>query len=379
MTDPVLFEERAAGAGRRIGIATLNAPRALNALSLPMIDALQARLAAWAADPAVALVVLQGEGDRALCAGADLHALYREMRAHPAARTADGGFGAPYSRAFFEREYRLDYFLHTYPKPLLCWGHGIVMGGGIGLMVGASHRVVTEQSRLAMPEVSIGLFPDVGASWFLNRMPGKAGLLLGLTGAQLGAADALFVGWADYCIGHDRKEDMLAALAQQPWSGARRADDALLDALLKRLQGAELPAPGPLRRNLDRVNALCSGATLPAIVDALRHGSHGDPWLDGAVATMTAGAPSTVRLAYELQRRARHLSLADVFKLEFSVATLCTARPDLAEGIRALLIDKDRRPAWQPATLEAADEAWADAFFAEASLADGAHPMADLG
>ncbi|WP_334167975.1 enoyl-CoA hydratase/isomerase family protein, partial [Achromobacter mucicolens] len=194
MNAPVLFEERSAANGMRFGIATLNAPQTLNGLSLEMVDLLADRLDAWARDPGVALVVLQGAGDKAFCAGGDLHGLYRSMTEN----TGKPSWSNTYARTFFEREYRLDYRIHTYPKPVLCWGHGIVMGGGIGLMMGASHRVVSETSRLAMPEVSIGLFPDVGGSWLLNRMPGRSGVFLALTGAQLNTSDAFFAGLADF-------------------------------------------------------------------------------------------------------------------------------------------------------------------------------------
>ena len=191
MNAPVLFEERAAGS-YRIGIATLNAPGTLNGLSLAMVDALAAKLDAWAGDSGLVLVVLRGAGDKAFCAGGDLHALYAGMReAGVGGRAAVDPLSIPYAREFFAREYRLDYQIHAYPKPILCWGQGIVMGGGIGLMAGASHRVVTETSRLAMPEIGIGLFPDVGGSWMLARAPGASGRFLALTGASINAADAI--------------------------------------------------------------------------------------------------------------------------------------------------------------------------------------------
>ncbi|MDN5849582.1 MAG: enoyl-CoA hydratase/isomerase family protein, partial [Nitrococcus sp.] len=168
----VLFEERPAKNGRKLGFARLNAERSLNALSQAMIDALQARLSDWAQDPAIVCVVIEGSGAKAFCAGGDVIALYDSMRAHP-------GGPNPVAKRFFETEYRLDYQIHTYPKPVLCWGHGIVIGGGLGLMAGASHRVVTETSHIAMPEITIGLYPDIGATWFLNRMPGRVGSFLG--------------------------------------------------------------------------------------------------------------------------------------------------------------------------------------------------------
>lgn len=219
MTAPVLFEERAAANGMRFGIATLNSPQTLNGLSLEMVELLAARLDAWARDPGVALVVLQGAGEKAFCAGGDLHGLYRSMTEN----AGKGPWANAYARRFFELEYRLDYRIHTYPKPVLCWGHGIVMGGGIGLMMGASHRVVSEASRMAMPEVSIGLFPDVGGSWLLNRMPGRIGMFLALTGAQLNTADAFFAGMADFRLDHADWPKLLESLQDQPWAGQAQA------------------------------------------------------------------------------------------------------------------------------------------------------------
>ena len=382
MSDPVLFHELDCDNGMRLGVATLNQPQTLNGLSLAMSELLTEKLAAWAADPAIAVVLLTGAGGKAFCAGGDLHSLYRSMREN----TARDPLANDYARAFFESEYRLDYAIHAYPKPVLCWGHGIVMGGGIGLMAGASHRVVTETSRLAMPEITIGLFPDVGGSWLLNRLPGRTGLFLALTGAPLHADDAIFAGLADYRVESERWDALLADLRSQPWtsgdedSGAARGmNDGLLERAL-RAQGpqADIEASGPLRHHLMLINTLCTGNDLEAIcaeIGTLR--DHEDPWLAKAAATLAAGAPGSARLAFELQQRARLMSLADVFRLEYWVALMCASQGDFAEGIRALLIDKDRRPAWSPATLADADEAWAQPFLAPPWDSD-AHPMADL-
>src|SRR5262249_36020722 len=157
--------------------------------------------------------------------------------------------------AFFEREYRLDYRIHTFPKPVLCWGHGIVMGGGIGLLVAASHRVVTPRTRLAMPEIGIGLYPDVGGSWFLPRLPGRAGLFLALTGAPLNAADARQAGFADVVLPHESQDGVLAAIAAERWQGERKADAAQLGALLDRFVTDDLTA-SQLVAHQDRIDAV---------------------------------------------------------------------------------------------------------------------------
>ena len=387
MNAPVLFEERSAANGMRFGIATLNAPQTLNGLSLEMVDLLAARLDEWARDPGVALVVLQGAGEKAFCAGGDLHGLYRSMSENQ----GKNGWSNAYARRFFEHEYRLDYRIHTYPKPVLCWGHGIVMGGGIGLMMGASHRVVSESSRLAMPEVSIGLFPDVGGSWLLNRMPGRIGLFLALTGAQMNTADAFFAGLADFRLNHADWPKLLASLEEQPWAGQaggaseeaiapRSLNDGLLRRALTALEPQAPLEPGHLRQHSFLINNLCNGNRLDEIYEELALlKDHADPWLARAAKTMLAGSPGSVRLAFALQQRTRLRSLDDVFRAEYIAALVCTAHGDFAEGIRALLVDKDKNPRWNPAVIDMATDAWVQKFFEEPWPEGEPHPLADLG
>lgn len=379
---PVLFEERAAGNGKRIGIATLNAPKTLNGLSLEMAQLLDARLHAWANDDGIAVVVLQGAGEKAFCAGGDLLGLYRGMR-ECAARDRWPGDpfqdprGNPHAEAFFETEYRLDYRIHTYPKPIMCWGHGIVMGGGIGLMAGASHRVVSERSKLAFPEITVGLFPDVGGSWLLPRMPGRAGLFLALTGAPLNAGDAIHAGLADHFVEEAQRVAVLEALLATAWTGDANADRQALTALIGRW--AQPAPPGPLQQHVGRVATLCEGDDLGRIlgrIDALA--GEDDAWLQAAAKTLAAGAPGSARLGFALQCHGVKMSLADVFRLEYTVALHCAAHGDFAEGIRALLIDKDRNPHWNPATHASANSAWAKHFLT-APWASADHPLADLG
>ncbi|MBB3228898.1 enoyl-CoA hydratase/carnithine racemase [Luteibacter sp. Sphag1AF] len=372
---PVLFEEREAAGGFRIGIATLNAPATLNGLSLDMARLLDDQLIAWEADERIAVVVLQGSGEKAFCAGGDLQGLYRSMLAHRESGS-DDILANGYARDFFEVEYRLDHRIHTCAKPVLCWGHGIVMGGGIGLMSGATHRVVTERSKLAMPEITVGLYPDVGGSWLLNRVPDHAGLFLALTGAPLGAADAIHAGLADHYLRDEQRADVYSALSAQAWS-IRAADNAqALTSLLSDMAGQ--PDVGPLARHRDAIHAACAADTLDAVIAAIEAMPGDDPWLESARRTLAAGAPGSARLAFELSRRARDASLADVFRMEYVVSLHCAAHGDFQEGIRALLIDKDRQPRWNPATLADATPSWAEAFFAEPWSA-GHHPLADLG
>jgi enoyl-CoA hydratase/carnithine racemase len=275
-----------------------------------------------------------------------------------------------YARQFFSREYRLDFLIHTYPKPLLCWGNGIVMGGGLGLFAGASHRVVTERTRMAMPEIGIGLFPDVGGSWFLNRMPGRLGRFLALTGAQLDAADARFVGLADHRLPQAARSAVATAIRETRWQAEPMADSRRLSHLLEAVGreagdgggDAQASMPGEtagsrLRRHYDDIDLLVGHDSLADI--AVRMGAvvDDDSWLGTAARNFRKGSPTSARLIDEVLRRARHLSLREVFQLELDVAIGCCAHHDFREGVRALLVDKDRKPRWKPARLEDVDDA----------------------
>ncbi|MGB6105994.1 MAG: enoyl-CoA hydratase/isomerase family protein [Pusillimonas sp.] len=376
MTSPVLFEELDTADGRKVGVATLNSPQTLNGLSLDMCKLLAGRLWQWEDDAQIAVVVLRGAGDKAFCAGGDLHGIYKGIQDNASGRAWDN----TYAREFFDVEYRLDYQIHSYSKPVLCWGSGIVMGGGVGLMMGASHRVVTQTTRFAMPEISIGLFPDVGGTWMLSRLPGGIGLFLALTGAQLGAGDCRLLGLADYTLDAQGWDGMMAAIQGASWSGTRASDDVVLRKLLLNLQAGTPAEAGPLQTHYSLLQQSCDGSDFDKICASIASwAQHEDPWLKRAAATFLAGSPGSARLSFSLLRRVRLLSLADVFRQEYIVSLQCGAQGDLKEGIRALLIDKDRKPNWKPATLGDASEAWVQRFFVAPWPADLAHPLADLG
>lgn len=367
--DGVRIAEIPTASGHRFGHATLDAPASLNALTLAMVDRLASQLDQWIEDPGIAGIVLDAVGDKAFCAGGDVVALYRSIRA------ASPGAVPAEAAAFFEREYRLDYRIHTCPKPVLCWGHGIVMGGGIGLLAGASHRVATPATRLAMPEISIGLYPDVGGSWFLGRAPGRTGLFLALTGAPMNAADARFVRLADFVVAHDDKAAVLETISASRWEGSRKADDANLGALLD--AHACPPPASPLRTHYDRIDALIGHDGLaPALRRIGTLADDPDRWLAQAGEASRRGSPTSAALAFTLLERARHLSLADVFRLEYQASVGCCVHHDFAEGVRALLVDKDRNPRWRPASLDEVDDAWIEAHLRPRF--DGPHPLADL-
>lgn len=369
---PILFREQPTASGRVIGIATLNAPKALNALGQEMINQLDQQLAVWEMDSRVAAVWLEGAGEKAFCAGGDIVKLYRSLVEHPQDSNA-------YAEAFFSREYRLDYSIHRYSKPILCWGHGIVMGGGLGLMAGASHRIVTEASRIAMPEISIGLFPDVGATWFLNRMPQGCGLYLGLTGSSINAADALFVGLADAFVPYAQKEELLRQLDAASWTSDSEANRAVATEVLRaftpRYQNS-LPEP-QLEPRLPLIRQLTSHNSLSETVSAILAADASDAWIAKGANNLRRGCPVTAHLVWEQLRRGKDWSLGEVFRQELVMAVQCTRHPDLREGVRALLIDKDNQPRWQFASVDEVPADYVQEFFTS-PWAFHEHPLLDL-
>lgn len=370
MQESVIFDLLETASGHALGHATLNAPGALNALSIEMIDRLYPQLKAWAEDARVVGVVLDAVGDKAFCAGGDVVALHRAIRAVTQGQVPGD------AASFFEREYRLDHLIHTYPKPLLCWGHGIVMGGGIGLMAGASHRVATPKTRLAMPEITLGLYPDVGGSWFLPRAPGRLGLFLALTGAPLNAADARFAGLADFVLDGGGLPMVVDALRAERWQAVPQADAARLSHILERHAATDLPL-AKAAGLLGRIDSIVGHDSLMDAAARLKdlEADH-DAWIAQAARSFSSGSPTSAVLAFEMQSRARHMSLAEVFRLEYQASVGCCMQADFPEGVRALLIDKDKRPGWRPSQLEQVTLAHIEAHLQPRF--DGAHPLADL-
>jgi enoyl-CoA hydratase/carnithine racemase len=363
------FEELPAQDGARIGIATLDAERSLNALSLPMLLALQQRLDSWASDDSIVCVLLRGNGAKAFCAGGDVRSLVDVSRERP-------GEVPHLAASFFAAEYRLDYSLHTYPKPLICWGHGYVLGGGMGLLQGASIRIVTPSSRLAMPEISIGLFPDVGASWFLSKLPGKLGLFLGLTGAHINAHDALDLDLADRFLLDEQQDELIDGLQQLNWQEQTAIQ---LNSLLKALQQeaiGQLPEAQWLPRR-KQIDELLDVGNLPCAWNAISHLQNSeDALLARAATTLAQGCPLTAHLVWEQLHRARHMSLAEALQMEFTLSLNCCRHPEFSEGVRARLIDKDNQPHWHWPDVASIPLAVIDAHFSKAW--EGRHPLADL-
>ena len=335
----IVARENAAGAA--IGRLTLNSPATLNALTREMVDRIQGALDSWRDDAQVAMVAIDGAGEKAFCAGGDVQALHASAVAAPGGPCAD-------AESFFEREYRMNYALHTYPKPILCWGHGIVMGGGLGIMAGCSHRVVTEATRIAMPEITIALFPDVGGSWFLNRMPGASGRFLALTSASINAADALFCALGERFIAAAQKPALFGALSAARWSASAARNDAQLRRILRQFSAApQAPLPAAqLQPQLPLINELCDGEDIHEVIERIAALQTEDPWLARARDGLAHGSKLAALWIDRQLRQTRHASLREVFQSELQLSTNIVRHPEFAEGVRALLIDKDRKPAW---------------------------------
>lgn len=310
-----------------VGFITLNRPEALNALTLGMVRRIHRQLAGWADDRDVAHVAIRANGSRAFCAGGDVRALY-----------APGLDRSPEFTAFYREEYRLNTYIKRYPKPFVALVDGLVMGGGVGVSLHGSHRVAGERMVFAMPETGIGLFPDVGATFLLSRLPGAIGLYLGLTGARVEARDALWSGIATHCVPSAQFPALAAALAD-----ARDLDRCLADF-------AHPPAPGALARQRPAIDRLFAAApNLADLMAALR--DDGDAFAGATHAQLETKSPTSLAITFRQLREGRDLAFEEAIRREFRIVSRIPLGHDFFEGIRALVIDKDKTPRWNPATL----------------------------
>ena len=380
---PVIFDELTTECGFKIGHATLTKPASLNALDLQMINLLTLQLEKWQQDPKIAMVFLDGSGERAFCAGGDIVSMYKSMQdwvsdeEKPDAEKSDNKNSYALQN-FFTQEYQLDYLIHTFAKPILVWGNGIIMGGGLGLMSGGSHRVVTENSRIAMPEISIGLYPDVGGSYFLNKMPAGCGLFLGLTGAFINASDAIYSNLADFFVSHDAKEIFLNRLLAANWQeGALHSTLSNICDDFHILHSEQLPQ-GNLINNQHWLTNLGAQADVSHAAEYIMSANAEDnKWLSKAQKTLSAGSPITANLVFEQLRRGKDMTLAECFQMELGLSCQCGEFGEFQEGVRALMIDKDHQPNWRFKSVDQVPKATVDYFFDDIwSL--GTHPLAHL-
>ena len=313
----------------RAGRITMNRPKALNALTHAMVGPIRAALMAWKDDPAVELVLLDGAGDRALCAGGDVRSLY-ESRAK----------GSGLARSFWRDEYRLNALIGRYPKPYVALQDGIVMGGGIGLSSHGSHRIVTERSQLAMPETGIGLVPDVGGTWLLGNAPGEVGVYLGLAGEAMRAADAVYARFSDALVPSSKLPALVDRLADPRGGPVGEAIRSLADD----------PGESELARRRGAIDAAFAGADVERIHMALA--GVAEEWAAKTRAALAQKSPKALKLTLAAIRQARRLpALEEALKVEYRLTVRLFEDGEFPEGVRALLIDKDRKPRWSPPQL----------------------------
>jgi enoyl-CoA hydratase len=335
-----------------VGRITLNRPSALHALTTNMIRLMTAALLAWRDDPTVQLVMFDHSGERGFCAGGDIRML------------ADSGAGdGRLAREFFYLEYQLNDLLFGYPKPTLAIMDGITMGGGVGLAQPCRYRVATERTTFAMPETGIGLFPDVGGGWYLSRMPDHLGLWLALTGARIKAADCELLGIATDYVESAKIAELKAGVL---------ADPAAIETLLTELEG-DAGRP-PIAQHQDEIARLFGGDSVEAIVAALA--AAGTEWADEQLKVLATKSPQTLKVAFrQLRLGAKAATFADNMAIEYRIGARVVQRRDFLEGVRAVIVDKDNAPRWDPATLAAVDEALLDSIFATLPSADEWSPL----
>lgn len=347
------------------GVITLERPAALNSLTLEMVRAMRAALRAWRDDPAIRAVLVRSSSERAYCAGGDIRFFHDKGSA-----TATGG--AALVEDFFSEEYALNHLVHTYPKPYIAFMDGVVMGGGMGIAQAgpqARVRIVTERTKMAMPETGIGLFPDVGGGWFLSRTPGQLGAYLGVTGEVIGAADALHAGLADLFVPGAE----LNALAQAIIDGADAR--AAAQDLASRFTSQANPAQSRLARDRGAIDRHFAHHSVQAIMESLA-GDDGE-FATRTLTTMKKRSPLMMSVTLSQIRRAATLDIADCLRMERTMVRRCFEHGEVIEGVRALAIDKDHAPKWNPSTLGEVTTEMVEQFFVSA-WPDDAHPLRDL-
>lgn len=341
MEAEILFEEKGG-----VGLITLNRPKALNALTLGMIREMDPKLQAWETDESIKAIVIKGAGEKAFCAGGDVRAVWDA-----------GKSGGDLTKEFFYEEYVLNRRIHMFPKPYVALLDGITMGGGVGLSVHGSHRVVSDRLLFAMPETAIGLFPDVGGSWFLNKCPGESGMYLALTGARLKAADAMAVGIGTEYVPSEQIAELEQALTSADWSTGDA--QAVVDKIVAGF--AQDAGAATIDQNFDAIDRCFAKDSVEEILATLE--SEGGEFAAETLKFLSKKSPTSMKLSFKQLREGRKLSFDDCMTMEYRLSQACMAGHDFYEGIRSVLVDKDHNPAWIPATLEDVSDAAVDEAF----------------
>lgn len=361
-TDRIDVQSIALADGQMLKLVTLVNTKALNALTLNMAENMLVNLKQWQNDENVAAVVLHGQGEKAFCAGGDVVTLYRNL-------ADNGGLGdkqgIAYCEQFFRVEYELDLLIHRYSKPFIAFGDGYILGGGLGLFAGASHKIVTPQSRLAMPEITIGLYPDVGASYFLSRLPTGLGLFLGLTASHLSATEAIHVLFADYLLAQGSLEQLVEELVKQSQKSV--LSPQTIDSVIKTLRissnDAHFNEQSVVAEYADFFELLGRASSLKQATSVFDQAMPNTAWFHNALANFRSGSPLSAHIVFNQLMRGKHLSIEQCFEMELAISHRCIEVGDFVEGVRALLIDKDKKPNWQFKTIASVPNELIDSFF----------------
>lgn len=331
-SNDIIFNE-IPGKGGNLGQIILNRPAALNALSQAMIQQMSAQLTIWLSEDHIKAVIIRGAGDRAFCAGGDIRQLYEIGKTNPTE-----------ALTFFYDEYRLNYQIKYFAKPYISFLDGITMGGGAGVSVHGSHRIASERFLFAMPETGIGFFTDIGASYFLSNCPGSTGIYCGLTGARIKAADAHFMGIINYIIPHAKLDDVVNTLAETEFI---HTTNQQVSEVLRRFTVS--PEHSPLTDHYDEIDNYFAVNTVEEILTLLY--KNNSPWCQETAKILLTKSPTSLKVILEQLHRGAHLDFAACMQMEYGLVQHFLRSHDLYEGIRAVLVDKDQKPQWEPANL----------------------------
>ncbi len=372
--------------GCRLGIMTLNSAKTMNAVDLEMVNLIDDILARWQDDESIVAVIMKGAGEKAFCAGGDIRQLYSSMN-------TEGDEHLQYADNFFKGEYSKNYRVHKFGKPLIAWGHGFVMGGGLGLFIGANHKVGTETLKLAWPEIRIGLFPDVAGSYYLSRLPFPVGHWMALTGSQMNATDCKSVGLINYCLKNDDLADLIKQLQQQPWQANKAMNNQYVRDLLKRIESQGEPAEFPssqLAENREAIEDLFSDfkgqhiaslhdnkLLLEQLAEKFPQVKHDGKWFMQGRDNFFSGCPGTAHLIMQQLQLGKNMTLKEVVMWELALALQSVRHPDFAEGIRAMVVDKDYKPQWQHSSFSEVPDSWVKGLMRPLWL-EGEHPFQEL-
>lgn len=368
----VLAEEILSHDGlHRIGVMTLNSAKTMNAVDLNMVNLIDDVLARWQADDGIVAMIMHGAGDKAFSAGGDIRQLYNSMQ-------VEGDEHLKYADAFFTGEYSKNYRVHRFGKPLIAWGHGFVMGGGLGLFIGASHRVGTETLKLAWPEIRIGLFPDVAGSYYLSRLPFPLGHWMALTGSQMNAIDCKKAGLINYCVANNKLDHLIDQLRHQPWQNNKAMNNQYVRQLLTQFeqqsdaeQSRSSFPESMLEGNEEQIKQLFSGMpdqaftpfadnkqALKWVAERINKIDSDNVWFNQGRDNFNSGCPATAHLIMRQLQLGKNMTLKEVVKWELILAMQSVRHPDFSEGIRAMVVDKDFKPNWQHGSVADVPEDW---------------------